>query len=384
MDITIDVLKTDVMNGNQVYTIELTRALLRYFPEHQYNALLYLNKKQQAQKTFGSNQKLRYLNILPHNNLVGKSLKPLVSRAVNLAIHSVARHSDIYHCTNPNRFPLGISNGIVTLHDLIALRSEAWVSAGSQEFYRKNIFRILKEAKIVLTVSEFTRQDAIRHFPACEEKLIVTPLAAAPVFRKTVVNRSFLAGYGIPDTKKPYLLYVGELQPRKNIGSLLCAFDVLPPRLRNELQVIIVGSAKSPENREHFRAAVQAMKHRDQVFHLVNVPVEDLVLLYSAAHAFVYLSFYEGFGLPVLEAMSCGCPVLTANNSSLKEIAGNAAITVDPSDTDAVRDCLIRLLTENTLQENLKKLGMIRSAEYTWEETARKTVEGYRLAIERT
>lgn len=379
MNIAIDLLRTDGMSGNQVYTMELTRALFRFFPEHCYRVLLYLNKKRQTMETFGNHPNLHYINILPHENLLGHRLKPIISYAVNKATLSVARRSDIYHCTNPNRFPFGIGNGVVTLHDLIALRAEPWASAGSQDFYRRNIGKVLREAMIVFAVSEFTRQDAIRHFPECAGKIIVTPLAAAPLFKKTGNDRNFLSRYGISDTSKPYLLYVGELQQRKNIGALLSAFDALPPRLRSELQVIIVGSAKSRENQDHFSTALQAMKHRDQVFHLKNVHVEDLVRLYNGAHAFVYLSFYEGFGLPVLEAMSCGCPVLTSANTSLKEIAGDAALTVNPADPDEILNKLQRLVDTPSLHKELSERGLLRAGEFSWQQTAEATMGGYHM-----
>lgn len=381
MNIVIDLLRASAINGNQVYTLELTKALVSFFPEHHYHTLLYLNRKQEAEKLIGVFPHLHYRNILPHESLLGRPLKPLISSLINRIKKSAADRADIFHCTNPIRFPFGIKNSVVTLHDLIALRPEPWASEGSKAFYRKYTEKILQQAVKVFTVSEFTRQDAITRFPQHAEKFLTTPLAANTLFRCINTDRQFLTGYGIADPDKPYLLYVGEIQPRKNIPGMLRAINSLPTPLKKEIQLIMIGKISSAENRLMLEKELQPLQQHLSIHHLQNVPATDLVKFYNAAFAFLYISFYEGFGLPVIEAMSCGCPVLTSDTTSLREVAADAALTVNPHDQDALREGIIRLLHESELRKKLKKQGLVRAASYSWEQTARKTMDGYMLAF---
>ena len=187
--------------------------------------------------------------------------------------------------------------------------------------------------------------------------------------------------YGITDAEKPYLLYVGEIQPRKNIEGFLAAFDALPMTMQKELQIIIVGSAKRHENLRQFQNAVAAMKYPAKVIHLQNVPTEELIKLYNAAYAFIYLSHYEGFGLPVIEAMSCGCPVLTSNTTSLREVASDAALTVNPDDKDAIVHAMTSIIDQSSVRDSLKEKGLLRAGCFSWKKTAEKTIAGYKEAI---
>ncbi|NTW63961.1 MAG: glycosyltransferase family 4 protein [Chlorobiaceae bacterium] len=380
MNITYDVIKTAGYSGNLTYTKDLISALALHFPDNRYRLLTQLNKKKDVAAFFGKNNSFEYRNILLNDRMLGEKNRPYF-QAINLSVlRKAARHTDMYHATNPSHFPEGIKNGVVTLHDLIALLPESWAADDSKTFYHKKISNILQQAKLVFTVSEFTRSDALHYFPNYADKYVATPLAANPAFRQISSNRSFLLRYGVADPLKPYLLYVGEIQPRKNIEGMLRAFENLPPALQKELQIIIVGHAKRQENLSLFHKALNGMKSRAPVYHLRNVPLPDLVQLYNAAHAFVYLSFYEGFGLPVIEAMSCGCPVLTSRTTSLGEVAADAALTANPRNHEEITDALKQLLDDNETRTKLIEKGLLRAQEFSWKKTATKTMEGYRLA----
>lgn len=294
----------------------------------------------------------------------------------------VAHHTDLFHATNPADFPEGVTNGVVTLHDLIALRQKPWASPDSTRFYRQNISNILQQAKVVFTVSEFTKQDALQYFPEYADKYLPTPIAANPLFKKIDTDRKYLLNYGITNINKPYFLYVGEIQPRKNINGLLEAFDALPTLLQKELYIIVVGSAKRLENLQQFQKSIAGMKSPAKVIHLQNVPIDDLIKLYNTAYAFIYLSHFEGFGLPIIEAMSCGCPVLTSNTTSLSEVAGNAALTVNPEDKDAIIDAMTKIIEDNANRNSLIVKGLVRANNFSWEKTARNTIAGYKTAME--
>jgi len=383
MKIALDLLSGKSLIGNQVYTIELTRALVESYPEHEFRALVYLNKARQAETVIGNYPNLNFLNILPHDLLLGKALRPVINSATDTIKNLAASRVDLYHCTNPLLYPFGLKNGVVTLHDLIALRDEPWSSEKSQTFYRQRIGKVLDEAKSIMTVSEYTLKDLTEMFPACAKKAMVTPNAANPVFRPVVANRSFLSQYGISDSRKPFILLVGEIQPRKNIEGFLDAFSSLPESIQSEFQIVIVGSAKNPHNQERFERSLSSFKSKTKVYHLRNVPLDDLVKLYNTAFAFVYLSFFEGFGLPVIEAMSCSCPVLTSSTTSLGEVAADAGLTADPNDHEAVRHALSELLTNEPLREKLRQKGLERAQFYSWKNTAKLTMDGYVKALTR-
>ena len=382
MRLSFNVIKTSVHSGNLTYTTNLINSLSKYFPENQYLLLTQLNKKNEVACSFTNCNALQYRNILANEGMFGKNGKAWLRRVNQTITRMVADQSDLFHATNPTDFPEGIKNGVVTLHDLIALRPSPWASPESIKFYQKNISNILQQAKIVFTVSEFTKNDAIKHFPEYSYKYFPTPIAANPLFRQIQTNRDFLLRYGITEFEKPYLLYVGEIQPRKNIEGLLEAFEALPGTIQKELQIIIVGSAKRHENLQQFHKAIANMKSKTKVFHLQNVPTDDLIKLYNAAYALVYLSYFEGFGLPVIEAMSCGCPVLTSNTTSLGEVAGNAALTVNPDDKEAIIYALTKIIEDQALRKALKVKGLLRSNDFSWKKTAQKTLDGYKTAME--
>lgn len=381
MRIAIDLLRGRAMTGNEVYTRELTRAMLRHYPDNEYYALLYMNKLEESERAIGRSKAIKYINILPNALLLGKKLKPFVAGASGYIKKTLANNVDLYHCTNPLNYPFGVNNGVVTLHDLIALYNESWASDVSRNFYREKIEKILKEARVILTVSDFTRHDAITRYPSIAHKIFTTPLAASPAFRLSETDRAYLSEYGIKHPEKPYILFVAEVQERKNQMGFLKAFKALPQKLKNEYQLIFVGMTKQKKIKNDFSKEIALLRDECDVYHLENVPLDDLVRLYNTAHLFVYLSFFEGFGLPVIEAMSCGCPVLTSLTTSLGEIAGKAAYTVDPRNQDAIVSALHEILENDSLRTEYRKKGLLRAAEYSWEKTARLTIDGYKKAL---
>jgi len=381
MRISIDLLRGRAMTGNEVYTHELTKAMVRLYPESEYYAILYMNRRKEAERAVGKSISIKYLNVLPHDLSLGKKFRPIVSAFSKHIKRAVSENVDLYHCTNPLNYPFGVKNGVVTLHDLIALRKEPWASSGSKMFYRENIEKILREARVILTVSDFTRNDAIKRYPEIADKIFTTPLAANPVFRITETDRNYLQKFGVKDPGKPYILSVAEIQPRKNLGGLVQAFKALPEKIRKEYQLIFVGKTKRGDAQKNFNEELADLRQAYDVYHLQNVPLDDLVKLYNTAHLFVYLSFFEGFGLPVIEAMSCGCPVLTSCTTSLGEVAGRSAYTVDPEDRDSVASALQELLTDESLRARYRQDGLLRAKEFSWEQTARLTMDGYKKAL---
>ncbi|MBN1279002.1 MAG: glycosyltransferase family 4 protein [Chlorobiaceae bacterium] len=378
MKLSYDILKGKGYSGNLVYTHELLKALTSEYPEHQYHLMINWSRKQEAQQEFGAKPCLQYHNILPSNLVLGRQFEKTVRYINKRLLIAATKKYDIYHATNPTHFPNGIKNGIITLHDLIPLRDDSWVGEGTKTFYKKHIHSILKQAKLILCVSSFTEQEALNNFPDIAGKTLVTPLAAGACYKQEPGHRDFLKKYRIHDSNKPYLLYVGEIQPRKNIESILQAFDSLPPGIRASLQLIIIGSARTAINQSRFTAALNGLRNKQDIFHLTNIPTKDLIRFYNGAHLFIFPSFFEGFGLPVIEAMSCGCPVITSSTSSLQEVAADAALTIDPHNCGELRQAILELIENDELRTHYREKGLQRSSTFSWKRTAKETINGYR------
>ncbi len=241
-------------------------------------------------------------------------------------------------------------------------------------YFRYMIPRALKKADKVITISENTKNDIIKMIKISPEKIKTIYLGVDQQFspQKKAFCKKIIKKYGL---KTPYILFVGMLEPRKNIIGLLHAYALLKDRKEHEL--VIVG--KKGWKYENIFETVKKLSLQNLVHFLGYVPDEELPALYSAATCFVYPSFYEGFGIPVLEAMACGCPVITSNNSSMKEIAGNAAVLVDPENKETIKDAIELILSHKKEQQRRRKAGLLHVKKFRWDVMAKQTKELYAL-----
>jgi glycosyltransferase involved in cell wall biosynthesis len=231
----------------------------------------------------------------------------------------------------------------------------------------------VRGARLILTPSRSTRDDVVRILGVDAGRVRVIPYAASPGFRPTAGDHSRLERlYG---ARAPYFLYVGTLEPRKNLVRALRAFARIAPGLPDH-RLLLVGQ-RGWKCRDILREAARP-DLASRVVMAGYVPEEDLAALYSGATAFLYPSLYEGFGLPVIEAMACGAPVLTSRSSSLAEIADGAALLVDPLDERAIAAGLDALARDGALRAHLRSRGLARAATYSWDRTGRETVAAYR------
>jgi glycosyltransferase involved in cell wall biosynthesis len=185
---------------------------------------------------------------------------------------------------------------------------------------------------------------------------------------------AFRAEHGLPER---FILFVGTLEPRKNVARLIEAFSRLP---KNRPPLMLVGG-RGWFYDEVFRQ-IQVLDLSDQVRHLGYVPAEELPLWYNAASLFVYPSLYEGFGLPPLEAMACGTPVVASNGSSVPEVVGPAGLLVEPTDTEAMAAAMERALSDQDLRLRMRAAGLVQASGFSWRQTALGTVASYRRAFE--
>ena len=254
---------------------------------------------------------------------------------------------------------------VAVVHDLFGFdRSFGAQRAGHGE--RATLPLAARRAAWFVCDSAATRHELIDRYPKLAPRTVVVPLGVDSRF-SGARSGNVPARYGLGDH---YVLAVGTREPRKNLPRLVRAFVDLPPELRARHRLAVAGQAGWSDSETEELAATH-----DDVTLLGYVPDEDLASLYAGATAFAFPSLAEGFGLPVLEAMAAGTPVLTSDRSSLPEVAGDAALLVDPTDVGAIRAALERLLSDAELRAELAVRGTDRAARFTWRETARHTLD---------
>ncbi len=268
---------------------------------------------------------------------------------------------------------------IVTVHDLsFVLYPEAF-RPFNRLYLRTMTRRSVLRSRRILADSFSTRDDLVRLWgiprgrisvvhAAVEDDYCPAPLAQVEEFRRQ---------RGLPER---FVLYLGTLEPRKNVTAVVDAFARWVQATGDSATHLVLAGAKGWYYEQVFRR-VQEVGLPDRVHFPGYVPSAELPAWYRAATAFIYPSLYEGFGLPPLEAMACGTPVITSNTSSLPEVVGDAALLVDPYDIDAIADALARLLADADLRQQLRAAGLARARRFSWEQTARETIAAYRLAL---
>ncbi|MHB1055754.1 MAG: glycosyltransferase family 4 protein, partial [Thermoleophilia bacterium] len=268
---------------------------------------------------------------------------------------------------------------VVTIHDLAFLLFPEYFSRTFALYYRTLIPKVVRQATAVITDSESTRADLESRLGVPGEKITVIPLGVSPAFRRTISRKErddVRQRYSLPEK---YLLSISSLEPRKNLKGVLAAFRLLPGEITREHRLVIVGAG----NRVFADPGLGALLRQMPPGSVVTpgyVPDEDLPVIYRMATALVYPSFYEGFGLPVLEAMAASTPVITSNCSSLPEVAGRAAVVVDPDSVEELAAAMTLLTTDSGTRNLLVERGKIRAAGFTWEKTASRTLEVLRAA----
>ena len=260
---------------------------------------------------------------------------------------------------------------VVTIYDLIPLRLPHHVPAATRILFRVFVQMALRTASHVVVISEATRRDLLARYRLPSESVTVIPLAVEPAFRPQPREavRALCARLNLPDR---YVLYVGSNKPHKNLVRLVEAWARMQPR---SFPLVIAGywSEAYPE----VKRRIEGLGLGGAVRLVGPMREEDLPALYSGALLFTFPSEYEGFGLPVLEAMACGVPVVAARVSSLPEVAGDAALFVDPRDLDALAQRMDELLGNEGLRKHLAEKGLERAREFSWERCAAETLRVY-------
>ena len=264
---------------------------------------------------------------------------------------------------------------VITVHDLAFLLYPRFLTRDSAHYYGQ-VDLAAQQADHIITVSESTKRDTVRLLCVPEGKITVIYEAAHPLFKPITdvdASKRVCARYGLPSD---FILFVSTVEPRKNLPTLLRAFRRLRDNYKSQAALAIAGHRGWLV--EEVDAVVEELKLGDAVRFLGGVPNEELVHLYNAAKLFVLPSFYEGFGLPPLEAMACGTPVIVSNVSSLPEVVGDAGCLVNPEDVEELTVAMWRLLTDEDLRREMRTKGLLRAQIFSCERTARETLSVYR------
>jgi len=250
---------------------------------------------------------------------------------------------------------------IVTVHDLIPLKYPE-LSPKWKYYYLYVLPFLLKQSQHIICVSEYTKQDIVQTYKLNPESITVVYNGYDRNLFYPQANEEILRKYNLDQ----YLLYVGDMRFYKNLSRTLEAFDRLPLK---DYQFVITGK-KDDFFYPQIETQVTQLAARDRIIFLDYVPTEDLPGLYSMAQSLVFASLYEGFGLPVLEAMACGCPVITSNTTSIPEVGGDSVFYVNPLDVDNITQGMYQILTKIELRESLRQKGIERSQIFSWDKTA--------------
>lgn len=288
-----------------------------------------------------------------------------------------SRNIDIYHMPQNGIGIPPVKNSlyVATIHDLIPYIMPETAGRGYLTKFISQMPFIISSVDMIITVSKWSKNDIMRIFGVPEDKIAVTHLAADSIFKpidKEKASVFIKEKYGLGDD---IILYLGGFSPRKNVKSILVAFSMIYKNLSKKYKIVIIGSAK--DDHQFLGKLAQTLNIGDRVFFTGYVPYEDLPYFYNACDVFVYPSLYEGFGLPVLEAMNCGTPTITSNVSSIPEVAGDGALLINPFDTEELSDAMAEVLEDDTLKVDLIEKGFERASMFSWKRTAEETLKVY-------
>lgn len=265
---------------------------------------------------------------------------------------------------------------VLMVYDLITFKDFAIPQRRAKAIERATLGPAVKKAARILTISEATAHDLLSLFPTAAGKITVMPLAADDRFKATYPKPVLETARRKFKLTKPYVFFAGTLEPRKNLVQLVRSYAELPEPIRRKYDLVLAG--KQGWDYDSVFTAIEQFELSESVRYLDYVSDADLAKLYAAAEVFCFPSLYEGFGLPVLEAMQSGTPVITSDLSSLPEVGGKAVLYVDPTSDQSLTAALERILTDAKLRRKLQTAGLKRARTYSWKHTIEVAAEALR------
>jgi glycosyltransferase involved in cell wall biosynthesis len=351
------------------YTYNLIKGLNTVDKKNQYNLIHYKKNDLDIYKV--------------NNEIYIPRLKPFgesVWRCLVLPFKFRNNGSDIIHDPTDGIGALSfktVSKRIITMHDLIPFFFPEYTSKGSWIAHKILYKKTIDNADMIITDSNSSKMDILNNFKVPEKKIRVIYIAADKKYKvlpkKEIEHYKKSMGFNFP-----FILYLGALDPRKNIPNLIKSFYQIKKKGFPH-KLVIVGGIRfnSGPISKTIHRIIQKLNLNDEIILTGHLPEKDIPKIYNAAELFVFPSFYEGFGLPPLEAMSSGTPVITSNTSSLPEVVGEAGITIDPHNVNELADSIINVITNDSLQQDMIKKGLKKAKSFSWINTAKETLSIY-------
>lgn len=363
------------LGGNESYATNLIEALAEIDQTNRYT--LYVTKPAAVERFNNRWPNFLVRSTLPHT--------PLIRIPLTLSNELRRNPVDVLHVqfTSPPFSPCPV---VVSVHDLSFEHLPQTFKWRSRKQLRLTVRRSVRKAAQVIALSEHARKDMIDTYHVSPERVTAIPLAAAGHFMPLKNEAELQRVKQTYEIEGDYILAVGAIQPRKNLARLLAAYSRLHrAKPEGKLPKLVLAGKRAWLYEETLRTIAELELERSVIL-TGYVPEQDLPALYSGALCFVYPSYFEGFGLPPLEAMQCGTPVIVGNRTSLPEVVGNAALLVDPFDVEALAAAIERVIGNSDLRADLSVKGLARAKLFEWRETARQTLAVYQkaIAVERT
>jgi len=350
----------DKLEGMGRFTYEILSRITKSHPEHQF--LFFFDRKHHSEFVFGSN--VIPVELFPparHPFLFYIYFEFSVARALKKYKPDVFLSTDGYSCLNTN-VPT-----VLVFHDLAFRHYPEGINYLERKYYNYFFPKFAQKATRIAAVSAYTKHDLINQFNIPENKIDIVYNAAAKGFvpldevSKNNVRQQY-------SRSCDYFLYVGALHPRKNVETLLKAFEAFKQNSSTDIKLVIVGR-KAWQTKE-IEEVYQRSKFKNEILFTGRVPDEELYKITASALSLVYIPYFEGFGLPIVEAMNCDVPVITSNCTSMPEVAGDAAILVDPHSVEQTQQAMTDIANDISLRNKLIEAARLRKNKFNWDESA--------------
>lgn len=357
--------------GIGTYTYELINNINKTDCLNDY--LIFLPDTTSFDINLNSNFKLRNININAKNNFWTEVNIPNILKDSEVELYHVPQNGVGLPTDKKCKF-------IITLHDIIPYKMPETVSSGYLKIFNEEIPKIVSLCDGIITVSNYSKNDIAKAFNFPKDKIFVTYLSAEDIYRpldKLKSKKIIEKKYGIHDD---FILYVGGFSPRKNIAGIIKAFEQISHHVDKNLKLVIAG--KKGISYANYVSLTEKLNLASKVIFPGFINLYDMPYLYNSAKLLVYPSFYEGFGLPPLEAMACGTPVIVSNSTSLPEVFGKSSIMVDPHNIKNLGDSIYECLENNLLRRQLISEGFNLCKNLTWKNTALSTINSYKSVLD--